>query len=66
MERLRGLPTLLARHKGCLLFTDEGFEDAVAAFPEATAMTCAEKPGTSHEFAAALREFCAQHATARA
>jgi len=66
MERLRGLPTLLARHKGCLLFTDEGFEDAVAAFPEAVAVTCPEKPGTSPDFAVALREFCARHATARA
>jgi pimeloyl-ACP methyl ester carboxylesterase len=66
MERLRGLPTLLARHKGCLLFTDEGFEDAVAAFPEAVAVTCPEKPGTSPDFAIALREFCARHATARA
>lgn len=66
MEQLRGLPTLLARHKGCLLFTDEGFEDAVAAFPEAAAVTCAEKPGTSLDFAEALREFCARHATAKA
>jgi len=66
MERLRGLPTLLARHKGCLLFTDEGFEDAVAAFPEAVAVTCPEKPGTSPDFAVALREFCARHATAKA
>ena len=66
MEQLRGLPVLLARHKGCLLFTDEGFEDAVAAFPEAVAVTCAEKPGTSPEFAHALREFCLRHATARA
>lgn len=66
MERLRGLPLLLARHKGCLLFTDEGFEDAAGAFPEAEAVTCAEKPGTSLEFAEALREFCARHATERA
>jgi len=66
MERLRGLPTLLARHKGCLLFTDEGFEDAVAAFPEAVAVSCPEKPGTSPDFAVALREFCARHATAKA
>ena len=66
MERLRGLPVLLARHKGCLLFTDEGFEDAVAAFPDAVAVTCAEKPGTSPEFAHALREFCVRHATTRA
>lgn len=66
MERLRGLPILLACHKGCLLFTDEGFDDAVAAFPEARAISCAEKPGTSLEFATELREFCVRHATARA
>ena len=61
-ERLAQLkaPILLAKHRGCLLFTDEGFEDAVAAFPDARAITCAEKPGTSPEFAEALREFCTQ------
>lgn len=59
MARLSA-PMLLARHRGCLLFTDEGFDDAVAAFPHARAVTCAEKPGTSPEFAQALREFCAQ------
>jgi hypothetical protein len=53
-------PMLLARHRGCLLFTGEGFDDAVAAFPHARAITCAEKPGTSREFAEALRQFCAQ------
>jgi hypothetical protein len=62
---LLDVPMLLARHRGCLLFTDEGFEDARAAHPEAVAITCAEKPGTSSDFADALREFCAQHATAR-
>jgi hypothetical protein len=61
-ERLRRLdvPMLFARHKGCLLFTDEGFEDAVAAFPDAVSMSCSEKPGTSTEFAHALHRFCAQ------
>jgi hypothetical protein len=66
-ERLARLtvPMLLARHRGCLLFTNEGFQDAVAAFPDAQAISCAEKPGTSAEFAEALREFCLQHAAAR-
>jgi hypothetical protein len=34
---LRGLdvPLLLAEHRGCLLFTPEGYEEAVATFPEA-------------------------------
>jgi hypothetical protein len=53
-------PMLLAQHKGCLLFTEEGFDDAVAAFPRARVVRCREKPGTSDEFAAALQEFCAQ------
>jgi hypothetical protein len=58
------VPMLLARHRGCLLFTDEGFQDAVAEFPHARAITCAEKPGTSPEFAEALREFCTQRVAA--
>ena len=51
---------LLAQHNGCLMFTDEGFEDAVAAFPDARGHRCSEKPSTSPEFAHVLREFCAQ------
>jgi hypothetical protein len=65
LDQLR-VPKLLAQHRGCLLFTREGFDDAVAAFPEARVVHCAEKPGTSLEFADALREFCIQHTTARA
>ncbi len=63
-ERLAQLnvPMLLARHNGCLLFTSEGFEDAVAAFPDARTVRCAEKPGTDVAFAHALREFCAEAA----
>lgn len=66
-ERLEQVqaPMLLAKHNGCLLFTDEGFEDAAAAFPHARAITCTEKPSTSADFAAALREFCAAPHTAR-
>lgn len=60
-ERLADLdvPVLLAQHKGCLMFTDEGFDDAVAAFPDATVVRCIDKPSTSEEFVGALREFCA-------
>jgi hypothetical protein len=60
-ERLTDLdvPVLLAQHKGCLMFTDEGFEDAVAAFPDATVVRCIDKPSTSEEFVGELREFCA-------
>ena len=63
-ERLAQLdvPMLFARHKGCLLFTDEGFEDAVAAFPDARALTCAAKPSTDAAFSHALRTFCAEAA----
>jgi pimeloyl-ACP methyl ester carboxylesterase len=64
MQELR-VPMLLARHRGCLLFTDQGFEDAVASFPHAVSVVCAEKPGTSPDFAEALHKFCLQHATAR-
>ena len=53
------VPMLLASHKGCLLFTGEGFQDAVAAFPDARAITCAEKPSTDVAFSEALRAFCA-------
>ena len=67
-QRLAGLnvPMLIAEHKGCLMFTDEGFEDAVAAFPDARTASFVEKPSTSPEFAELLREFCASLATARA
>ena len=51
-------PVLLAQHEGCLLFTDEGFEDAVAAFPAAKVVRCTDKPSTSEDFVTVLREFC--------
>jgi hypothetical protein len=52
------VPVLLAQHKGCLMFTEEGFEDAVAAFPHGTVVRCTEKPSTSGDFVMVLREFC--------
>jgi hypothetical protein len=51
-------PLLLAQHKGCLLYTDEGFEEAVEALPHARAVKVDDKPSTSIEFARALKEFC--------
>jgi pimeloyl-ACP methyl ester carboxylesterase len=51
-------PLLFAKHEGCLGSTDEGFEDAVAAFPRAQTVAVSDAPLTSDEFAAALREFC--------
>lgn len=51
------LPLLLGKHEGCLGQTDEGFEDIVAAFPEADTVICPETCSSSPTFAAALRAF---------
>jgi hypothetical protein len=58
--RKLGLPVLLAKHQGCVSHTDEGFDDAVAAFPDAETVACSVRPSASEEFAAALRAFCAR------
>jgi len=57
--RLRqlGAPLFFAQHKECGLWMPEGFEDAVAAFPDARTLVTEENPGSSPEFAAELREF---------
>jgi hypothetical protein len=52
------VPLLFAKHEGCLGETEEGFEDAVAAFPDAHAVSVPEAPSVSSKFAEALREFC--------
>jgi pimeloyl-ACP methyl ester carboxylesterase len=59
-EQLLGLdvPMLLARHKGCLLYTDEGFEDVERALPTAHSVSVVDKPSTSEEFAGVLQAFC--------
>jgi hypothetical protein len=59
------LPLLLAKHEGCLGRTDEGFEDIVAAFPEARTVICPEACSSSPVFAEALRSFCEEIASAR-
>jgi pimeloyl-ACP methyl ester carboxylesterase len=51
-------PLLLAKHDGCLVFTPEGYEDAVAAFPAAHNASVQKASSASDEFAAALRDFC--------
>jgi hypothetical protein len=51
------VPLLLAEHDGCIGHTREGFEDAVAAFPSARAVSVPDAPSVSGEFAVALREF---------
>jgi pimeloyl-ACP methyl ester carboxylesterase len=53
-----GKPMLLAEHDPCLLFTKEGYEAAVRAFPDSMRVSCREKPTVSMTFAEALREFC--------
>ena len=53
-----GLPLLLAKHSGCLGFTDEGFDDIVSRFPDADAVSCPEACTSSPAFAEAVRRFC--------
>jgi pimeloyl-ACP methyl ester carboxylesterase len=53
-----GVPLFLAEHRDCLVFTEEGFQEAVAAFPDAPVLSTVEKPSASPEFAEALRSFC--------
>jgi hypothetical protein len=56
-------PMLFAKHEGCLISTDEGFEDAAAAYPRARILTVPEAPAVSDEFADALRTFCQEVAS---
>jgi pimeloyl-ACP methyl ester carboxylesterase len=59
------VPMLLVEHRGCLMWTREGYEDAVAAFPDTDTVTLSTKPSASPEFAEALRSFCARLASER-
>jgi pimeloyl-ACP methyl ester carboxylesterase len=52
------VPMLLAKHEGCLVFTPEGYEDLIAAFPDASTVTVEKTSSASEEFADALRDFC--------
>jgi pimeloyl-ACP methyl ester carboxylesterase len=52
-----GVPLLLARHEGCILFTRHGYEDAVAAFPDSATVATHASPCLSADFAEALRSF---------
>jgi hypothetical protein len=56
--RKLGVPLLFAKHDGCLSATEEGYADAVAAFPHARVVSVSEAPTVSAEFADALRSFC--------
>jgi pimeloyl-ACP methyl ester carboxylesterase len=53
------IPLLFVEHKGCLLYTPEGFEDAAAAFPRARKSSMDVKPSANPEFAELLKTFCA-------
>jgi pimeloyl-ACP methyl ester carboxylesterase len=54
------IPLLLGRHHECLMSTQEGFEDAVAAFPEAQTVVTEKACSADPAFAEALRGFCAE------
>jgi pimeloyl-ACP methyl ester carboxylesterase len=51
-------PLLLAKHEGCLVSTEDGFEDAVAAFPDAPTFVSQDAPTVNPAYADALRSFC--------
>lgn len=53
------IPMLLGKHEGCLMSTEEGYEDAVEAFPNARTVITSGACCVDPEFAEALREFCA-------
>jgi pimeloyl-ACP methyl ester carboxylesterase len=52
------VPMLLSKHEGCLVFTAEGYEDAIRAFPDARRTSVSQASSASAEFAAALKDFC--------
>jgi pimeloyl-ACP methyl ester carboxylesterase len=52
------MPMLLSKHDGCLVFTEEGYEDAVRALPDARRTSISRASSASEEFATALRDFC--------
>jgi hypothetical protein len=62
VARLHGseLEVLLGMHRGCLMWTPEGFEDAVALVPHAATVVCDEVPYGDPNFLAATRELCAR------
>ena len=65
-ERVEGalrelsMPLLLVRHEGCLMFTKEGYDEVVAALPEAARATTMAKPTVDPAFPDILRDFCTQ------
>ena len=49
---------LFGLHHGCLLWTREGFDDAVAAVPRAATIECDEVPLSDERFIDEVRELC--------
>jgi pimeloyl-ACP methyl ester carboxylesterase len=64
MLRKVGCRLLLAQHQECISFREEGFEDAVDAFPDARVARIPGAPATREEFASAVRDFCEEVAAA--
>ena len=62
VSRLSGteVALLLARHVGCMLWTAEGYDDALAAVPHARTVECETVPLGSEPFADAVRSLCAE------
>jgi pimeloyl-ACP methyl ester carboxylesterase len=52
------VPLLLVEHRGCLGWTAEGYQDAVAAFPDAMTGSVEIKASCDPRFAELIREFC--------
>ncbi len=59
------MPLLLVRHEGCLMFTKDGYDEIVAALPDAARATTMAKPSVDPAFPGILRDFCTQLATDR-
>jgi hypothetical protein len=61
VARLTGteLEVVLGCHVGCLMWSREGFDDAVAAVPGAVPVECESVPLSDEGFVVAMRELCA-------
>ena len=64
--RLRNaeMPVVLGRHKGCVMWTEEGFADAAAALPRAHSVVCEGAPTQDPAFLAAARAVSSAGASA--
>lgn len=55
------IPKLLIHHEGCLLFTRDGFDEAVAAMPGAEIASLPHKPSIDPAASALFRAFAERH-----